>query len=189
MDGIDADLAGDFVEPVVAYMSSSGPGGLRAALEPNAPGAVIAAEAARGDTMVDVYIYVEEGETLLNDEAADKRQIGWGLFDNNNLPNVTDLGWELFLRGVAWILNDVYVGTSPIPFENKIDFWYANNSLFLNLEGSTRTVDIKIFDITGKLVLQKQVLGGNQVSIPMEKYSSGVYIFMGEDFSGKFVKQ
>jgi len=193
MDGIDVDLVGDLTGAVVAAKSSVDVDDYRAAFDPIASGAVVAATAASGDSTLDIYIYVENGETLLNDQASDKRQIGWGLFLNEGAPNMTDIGWELYLRAVTWLVGDVFVdpgtSTSPMPFDNKIESWFANNSLYLNISGPTRNMDVKIFDITGKMVLKRQVLGGNEVSIPMDNYANGVYIFMGDNFAGKFVKQ
>jgi len=154
-----------------------------------AAGAVIAGTCNSGDSTRMSYVYVPAGGTLTNGTAVGMR-IAWGLFSNDSQFNVTNVGWQLFLRAVSTMLGEVYSATvgTPANFAGKSSFWYANNSLYLNLEGAAMKSDIKIFDVTGKLMLQKQVQGDSNVTIPMNNFKSGLYIVRGSDFSGKFIK-
>lgn len=164
-------------------------------LKTPAPGAVTIAEvigktAAGIDTIYTTALYADAGAELLTTSkvgpTAPATYIAWGLFDNTTLPFVTPAGWQLFYRAVAYVLGEPFV-SSPISKESVLKAWYANNSLNLIMDGSSQKSDIKVFDITGRMLIQKQVNGETNVTIPMNNFKSGLYIVKTKGFSGKFV--
>jgi len=113
-------------------------------------------------------------------------------FEDATAMHVTDIGWELFSRTMAFLVGDRDTPEAvftPSGVEGVSVSSFHNGTLYLNLRDINSITEIKIFDISGKLVLRKQVQGGDHVSVPMMQYTNGVYIVMGEDFAEKFIKR
>lgn len=162
---------------------------VRGLATPYAPGAVEMAKVSAADTFKVVALYAETGAELLDGVIAPAMYIAWGLFDSGSLATVKNDGWILFYRAVAALVGENYVPitSSRLNLESKSRIWYSNKSLNLNLDGSSKKTDIKIFDVTGRLMMQKQVLGGTNVTIQMNNFKSGLYIVKGDNFARKFI--
>jgi hypothetical protein len=140
----------------------------------------------------EVIYYVKNGEECIpgpDGNTAFRLGIAYW-FEDATASRVTDIGWELFLRTVAFMFaeseNPEAVFTMS-GIEGSVSSFY-NGSLHLDLKRSNTTTEVKIFDINGKLVLKRKVQGSDHVSIPMMQYTDGIYIVMGKDFAEKFIK-
>jgi len=143
-----------------------------------------------------VMYYLEPGDECVVTEEDDNTESPrlaiayW--FEDATATHVTDIGWELFSRTMAFLVGDAespegVITRSGIEGESVSN--YYNGSLHLDLTGNHDILDIKIFDMSGKKVMQKRVQGGDHVSIPMMQFADGVYIVMGKDFAEKFIKR
>jgi hypothetical protein len=143
-----------------------------------------------------VIYYLEEGdECIVTAEDANttspRLSMAWW-FEDATAYHTTDIGWELFARVMAFMVGEAYTPgavISPSGVEGVSVSRFYNGFLHLDLKDINGTTQIKIFDITGKLVMQNIVQGGDRVSIPMMNYKDGVYIVMGDDFAEKFMKR
>lgn len=192
-----ADPAIVGTKEVVQFISKTGAveNFLRSPLIPYAKGAITIAQvpsktAAGKDTLLTSALYADAGAELLPTSkvgsTAPATYIAWGLFDSGTLAWITPAGWQMFYRAVAYLVGEPFV-SSPISKESVLKAWYANNSLNLIMDGSSQKSDIKVFDITGRMLIQKQVNGETNVTIPMNNFKSGLYIVKTKGFSGKFV--
>ena len=143
-----------------------------------------------------VIYYLETGdECIVTAEDANttspRRSMAWW-FEDATGYHITDIGWELFARAMAFMVGDSYTPgavINPSGIEGVSVSRFYNGFLYLDLADVKGITKVKIFDIAGKLVIQKQVQGGDQVSIPMMNYNDGVYIVMGDNFAEKFIKK
>jgi len=143
-----------------------------------------------------VFYYLQQGEECLvtpddPNSTSPRLSIAYW-FENATATHLTDIGWELFFRTVAFLVGESSTAETPFTWSGRdgssVSSFY-NGCLNLDLIGKNKSFDVKIFDISGKLVLSRQVQGGEKVSIPMMQHSDGIYIVMGDDFAEKFIKR
>jgi len=201
--GADTALVGEYTGDVQVVSFAKGTPIFSGCMEAGlAPGAHLVARALGGwgDDVKDekhvVIYYLLEGDECIvtpddpNSTSPRLSMAYW--FEDATATHVTDIGWELFLRTVAFLVGDSDTPEAVITrsgIEGVSVSSFHNGSLYLDLKGINRTTDIKIFDISGKLILKRQVQGGGRVSIPMIHFADGLYVVMGEDFAEKFIKR
>ncbi len=74
---------------------------------------------------------------------------------------------------------------------NRVTFWPdpAEDILFIQLPGPYERRILVVYNVTGQVVMRKEVPGG-RVSLDVSSWSSGIYIFsVSGRMSGKFLKQ
>ena len=72
---------------------------------------------------------------------------------------------------------------------NRITAFYANDNIVLTAENATGEVlNVSVYSITGREVVNANVSLSNQVSIPFSNVANGVYILKIGDNAVKFVK-
>jgi unsaturated chondroitin disaccharide hydrolase len=79
----------------------------------------------------------------------------------------------------------------PVPGTDRVIFWPdpAEDILFIHLPGSCESRMLVVYNVTGQVVMRKEVPCG-RISVDVSSLPSGMYIFSVSDrMSGKFLKQ
>jgi hypothetical protein len=201
--GADTSIVGEYTGDIQVVSFAKGKPVFSGCLEEGiAAGAHLVARALGGwgedvnDQKHVVLYYINQGEECIAtaddpNTTSPRRSVAYW-FEDATATHVTDIGWELFSRTMAFLVGESETPEaviSPSGIEGVSVSSFYSGSLYLDLTGINSITEIKIFDISGSLVLRKQVQGGDRVSVPMMQYADGVYIVMGEDFAEKFIKR
>ncbi len=200
--GADTTLVGEYTGDVQVVSFAKGTPIFSGCKEEGiAPGAHLVARALGGwgedvnDEKHVVFYYLLEGDECIvtpddPNSTSPRLSIAYW-FEDATADHVTDIGWELFLRTVAFLVGDSSTpeGVITLSGTHESVSSFHNGYLYLDLKGINKTTDIKIFDINGKLVLKQLVQGGERTSVPMMHFADGLYIVMGENFAEKFIKR
>lgn len=149
------------------------------------------------DTLYPAYIFADAGAQLISPETGtdtsatrNYAQMMYGLLEPGSAEQITDEGWEIFERALC-----ILVGVQH-PFDDNTgisesdvsapSFYFANDALHLDLDRTMIETEIQIFDVSGRLQLQKQV--SPKEVVELSTLQTGLYIVKGAGFSGKFIK-
>ena len=154
-------------------------------------------------------LWSSDGTTNNTNEVADE-----GLSGLSNISNLTPAGNKLFFGAYSQQYGtELYVGeaytsnftaaraSSPELLTTKTNSIFdvllypnpAQGSASLRINGDAKEIAVTIADISGKIIWQKNITNPAQVSLPVEKLASGIYMVTvksGPDTKIlKFVKQ
>ena len=120
------------------------------------------------------------GVLLLYTEIA---SLGGAELHNSKLMKVNSNGEVTSIIDLQSPIKNIAVSLFPNP---------ATTDLTISLEGNSSIKEISIYDVNGKLILQKQI-NSNNSKIKINQFAKGIYIIEGitdngERFSRKFVK-
>lgn len=142
------------------------------------------------DTVCGLAFYLKKGELNSDGAPSTADVIGWG-FEAGGINKMTNAGWELFLRAVGVLVNQepilITTGIDAFNKSNNPKMWYANGNLNIILANNMTGSFINIYSIEGKFVAKKALLGKGQIALPLN-IKNGVYVVVGNGFTGKFVK-
>jgi glucose/arabinose dehydrogenase len=118
--------------------------------------------------------------------------ITWALDTPNSIPSFgEDLDGELYITNGSTVSKIVDTSLSNATFENTTISVYPNpakTAIFIKNTSETTLSKVKIFDLTGKLVLTKAIENNNSQSVTISDLSSGLYLISVEDLLGNQYK-